>query len=170
MSSAVIVYAHPCYDSYIAAVRGAAVNGLTRAGHEITVLDLHRDGVDPAGPIPDEHLDALMSADVLVVVYPTWWGGQPAILTGWLGLLVNLPARAVPRAHRLVAVTSHGSSRLANALGGRPGYHVLRRFAVLACAPKAKRDFIAFYKIDTTDAAARAAFLDRVTERLSSAR
>ena len=167
---AVVVYAHPCYDSFAAAMRVAAVAGLVRAGHEVTVLDLHRDGIDIAGPIPDDHLDALATADVFVLVYPTWWGGQPAILTGWMGLLVDLPGRVLPRARRAVAVTSHGSSQLSNALGGRPGYHVLRRFTTMTCAPRVKRDFVAFYGIDTVGAAARTAFLDRVTERLSATR
>lgn len=167
---AVVVYAHPCYDSFVAAMRVAAVAGLVRAGHDVTVLDLHRDGIDITGPIPEAHLAALGEADVFVVVYPTWWGGQPAILTAWLGLIVDLPGRVLPRARRVVAVTSHGSSKLSNALGGRPGYHVLRRFTAITCAPGAKRDFVGFYEIDTADAAARTAFLDRVTERLSAAR
>ncbi len=169
-SRAVVVYAHPCYDSFAASMRVAAVAGLVRAGHDVTVLDLHRDGLDVVGPLPDDHLDALAEADVFVLVYPTWWGGQPAILTAWMGLVVDLPGRALPHARRVVAVTSHGSSKLSNALGGRPGYHVLRQFTRTVCAPRAKRDFIGFYEIDTAGAAARTAFLDRVTERLSATR
>jgi putative NADPH-quinone reductase len=170
VSQAVVVYAHPCYDSFAASMRVAAVAGLVRAGHEVTVLDLHRDGLDITGPIPEDHLDALAGAEVFVLVYPTWWGGQPAILTAWLGLIVDLPNRGLPRARRVIAVTSHGSSKLSNALGGRPGYHVLRQFTAIACAPRATRNFIGFYEIDTADAAARTAFLDRVTERLSATR
>jgi NAD(P)H dehydrogenase (quinone) len=170
VSSAAVVYAHPCYDSYAAAMRMTAVAGLTRAGHDVTILDLHRDGFEVAGPVPEAHLEALMDCELLVIVYPTWWGGQPAILTAWLGLLVELPRRGAPRARRLIAVTSHGSPKRSNILAGRPGYHVLRQFAKIACAPKVKRDFLAFYSIDTAGEPARTAFLDRVANQLAAVR
>ncbi len=169
-SRAVVVYAHPCHDSFVAAMRTATVDGLTRAGHEVTVLDLHRDGLDVRGPLPESHLDALAAADLLVIVYPTWWGGQPAILTGWLGLVADVSPPAAPRTRRVVAVTCHGSSKWMNRLAGRPGVHVLRRFAALACGPGARRDFLGLYRMDTAGAGARTAFLDRLTERLSAAR
>ena len=42
-----LVSAHPLADSYIAAVRGAAVRGLQAAGHVVDVADLDAEGFDP---------------------------------------------------------------------------------------------------------------------------
>ncbi len=35
-----LVYCHPCAESYAAAVRDAAMQGLAEAGHEVRLLDL----------------------------------------------------------------------------------------------------------------------------------
>jgi putative NADPH-quinone reductase len=35
-----LVYCHPVPESYCAAVRDAAIRGLTAAGHEVDLLDL----------------------------------------------------------------------------------------------------------------------------------
>jgi putative NADPH-quinone reductase len=100
-----VVHAHPDPDSFSAALRARAEAGLTRAGHQVTVLDLYRLGYNPTlsaeelrsyeslgGPTgathPDpmvaDHLELLGQAQALVFVYPTWWQGLPAMLKGWL--------------------------------------------------------------------------------------
>ena len=68
-----------------------------------------------------------------MLVYPTWWSGQPAMLKGWIdrvwvaGVAWDLPPGAnVLRARlrnvrRIVVVTTHGSSKLVNALEGEAG-------------------------------------------------
>ena len=164
-----VVYAHPCHDSFTAAIRSRVVDGATSAGHTVSVIDLHRGGVDPFAAPLAEHLEVMRRAEIVVLVYPTWWGGQPAVLTGWLDRLAKEPDRALAGARRVVAVTTHGSSKLANRLGGRPGYHVLRAF-IRATTLQAKHTWIAFYKIDTADAASRSAFLDLVRQRASALR
>ena len=93
-----LVMAHPCHDSYTR-LRGAAVRGLSRAGHTIDTLDLYAVGfqaqmtrearrarVGAADPRPDDRRPQRGSccAGAIVFVYPTWWSGLPAVLKGWL--------------------------------------------------------------------------------------
>lgn len=62
--------------------------------HEVTVRDLYRDlfhpvltvqDLTPAGPTPDvtREQDLIRWAEMIVVVYPVWWTGMPAVLKGY---------------------------------------------------------------------------------------
>ena len=44
---ALVVYCHPVEASYCASLRDAAVRGLERAGHDVSVVDLTKDGFNP---------------------------------------------------------------------------------------------------------------------------
>ena len=95
-----VVFAHPLPDSFGAAVHRTTLDTLRKAGHEVRDIDLYAIGFNPVLS-PEErqnyithtqanidglqdHVDALRWADTLILVYPTWWYGPPAILKGWL--------------------------------------------------------------------------------------
>ena len=96
----VVIVSHPSERSFTKAVCAAAVRGLERAGHEVTTLDLHAMGFQPAmtaderhayhgdepivDPLVAQSAHAVKEAEALVFVYPTWWSGLPAMLKGWL--------------------------------------------------------------------------------------
>ena len=108
------------------------------------------------------------------MVYPTWWGSQPAILKGWFdriwveGVAYTLPEgedRIKPllrNVRRLVVVTTHGSPKWVNALQGEPGKRVVLRGLRSLCHPRARSRWIALYGIDRSDEEQRNRFLDRV--------
>src|SRR5258708_11632352 len=94
-----VIYCHPRPDSFSAALRDAAVAGLTAAEHLVELRDLYAEGFDlvlsahQRGTYFDEaesirglenHVAVLRQAEGLVLVYPTWWFGMPAMLKGWL--------------------------------------------------------------------------------------
>lgn len=109
-----IVYAHPEPTSFCGAMKDAAVEALTEAGHDVVVSDLHAMGFDPAagrhdfvaaadasrfhyqteqlhaaktgGFAPDlaREQERFHKADLVVFIFPLWWGGAPAILKGWI--------------------------------------------------------------------------------------
>lgn len=109
-----IVYAHPEPTSFNGALRDRAVDALTKAGHEVAVSDLYAEDFDPrAGrhdfetvadsvrfdyqaeqvvaseqdafsPVLEREQDRLLWCDLLILQYPMWWGGMPAILKGWV--------------------------------------------------------------------------------------
>jgi len=111
---ALIVYAHPEPTSFNGALKDRAVACLERECHEVQVTDLYAENFDPragrhdfaevcdaerfdyqveqahateaASFAPDlarEH-ERLFWCDLLVVQYPMWWFGTPAILKGWV--------------------------------------------------------------------------------------
>ena len=121
----------------------------------------------------------LLWCDTLVLVYPTWWSGQPAMLKGWMervwvqGVAWDLPEgadRLSPRlqnVRRLVAVTTHGSSKLVNAIEGEAGKRTMTRGLRLMCHRFARTSWIAMYGVDTSTERDRARFLTTVDRKLT---
>jgi NAD(P)H dehydrogenase (quinone) len=193
MTRALVVYCHPLHDSFIAAARDRVVAGLTAAGAEIRLTDLYADGFDPVFGATERanHLEPgtdpaiasyaadLQWCDTLVLVYPTWWSGQPAMLKGWMDRVwVNEVAWTLPdganrlrpglrNVRRLVAVTTHGSSKFINAIEGETGKRTLSRSLRSMCHPLARTTWLAIYGLDRAGDDQRRAFLDRIEQRLT---
>jgi NAD(P)H dehydrogenase (quinone) len=193
-----VVFCHPTHDSFIGSALQRVLAGLERAGHEVRVTDLYAEGFRPE---LDEHdrkvhlvdhrqqpelrpdiagyVENLRWCDTLIMVYPTWWAGQPAMLKGWfdrvwvMGVAWDLPEgtnRIRPllrNIHSLVAVTSHGSSKWVNAIEGETGKRTMTRALRFACNVRCRTHWIAFYTIDRASQSARVAFLDRVERRMA---
>ena len=94
-----VVWAHPLADSYSAALKDRAVSALQSSGHDIDLLDLYAEEFDPALSAQERidyhdlelnvanvrpYVEQLRAAEGLLLVFPTWSFGFPAILTGWL--------------------------------------------------------------------------------------
>lgn len=183
-----VIACHPNPASLVAAARERAVAGARAGGHEVRVRDLYAEGFDPVmsaderrqhaepgiGRALQSYADDLIWADGLVFVYPTWWGAQPAMLKGWIdrifvaGVAWELPAgKAVLRPlltniRRIVVVTTHGSSKLVNAMQGEPGKRIMTRSVRAMCSKRTRTTWCALYGVDRADAARRDAYLDRV--------
>ena len=126
-----------------------------------------------------EYAANLQWCEALVLVYPTWWSGQPAMLKGWIdrvwvnGVAWTLPEganRLQPGLHnirRLVAVTTHGSPKWINMVEGEGGKRTVTRSLRTMCHPRARTTWLAMYGIDTATDAQRTGFLDRVERRLT---
>lgn len=111
--NALIVYAHPEPTSFNAALKDAAVEAIRAAGHQAEVSDLYAEGFNPVAGRHDfttvadakrfhyqgeqmlasqqqgfsteirrEH-ERVNRADVIILQFPLWWGGPPAIVKGW---------------------------------------------------------------------------------------
>lgn len=108
-----ILLAHPSPTSFNAALSRAAADEARALGHDVQISDLHAEGFsavagpdDFRSPIDADHLhyqseqraaalgngfaadiareqDRLRWADCLMLQFPIWWGGPPAILKGW---------------------------------------------------------------------------------------
>jgi putative NADPH-quinone reductase len=124
------------------------------------------------------YCDNLRWCNALVFIYPTWWSGQPAMLTGWLdrvlvrGVAWELPEGAsritgqLTNVNRLVAITSHGSSKWINLVEGETGRRVIGRSLRVLCHRFARTTWLAMYDIDRSSQGEREAFLDRVEQRM----
>lgn len=183
-----VVRAHPIRQSLVHAAGDRCVDALRRAGHKVTDIDLYADGFDPRvsrdewrnrqeGISPElaAYGDALRAATDLVLVYPTWFGSQPAMLKGWLdrvwveGVAYHLvpgqkAVKGTLRHIRSISiVTTHGSSKMMNAVQGEAGKHHAQRSLRLLCSWWCRVRWVAFYGNDTATAIDRATFLQRVS-------
>lgn len=189
---ALVVACHPHDDSFQAAALDRVLAGLAAGGAEVRVHHLahegfraelsieerqaHRVPLQPGDrPDLDAHIAALRWCDTLVLVYPTWWSGQPAALTGWFDrVLCNGVAwelgpgstRLRPlltNVRRLVAVTTHGSSKLINSVQGEPGKRVLSRSVrAMLGGVRTRFTWLAMYGVDRSSREERQAYLARV--------
>jgi NAD(P)H dehydrogenase (quinone) len=189
-----VVHAHPLDTSFNRRVLERVTDGLAVAGHEVDVVDLYRDGFDPvitedelvadfdpatAEPLVASYVARLLRCDVLVFVHPTWWGGPPAIVKGWLDRVVR-PGAAYDRVpgtdrirgrlrniRRLVMVTTHGSSKIVNTIQGEPGRHAVLRDLRLLCRRRCRTTWLPFYGSDLAERSEHAVFLERVHDAMA---
>jgi putative NADPH-quinone reductase len=184
-----VVYGHPVPGSFSAAVLDRLVVALEAESHQVDLIDLYADHFDPvlaeaqrqavfdpdtADPVVADHVRRLLAAQGLVLVYPTWWGGLPAMVKGWLDRVLVLGAAydLVPgrnrvtgrlrNIRRLAAVTSHGSSKLVNVVQGEPGKLLVTRQLRALCHWRCRTTWLAHYEDDRAGDEERRAFLDRV--------
>lgn len=191
-----VVYSHPVAGSFAAACRDRALAALAAGRHEVRHTDLYADEFDPAmtlaeraahaepGVAPElqRYADDLAWAEALVLVYPTWWGGQPAMLKGWIdrvwvaGVAWELPEGTsvlrplLTNVRRLVVVTTHGSPKYVNVLQGEGGKRTAFRSIRLMCSKRTRTTWCALYGLDRADAANREQFLERVERTLRKLR
>lgn len=109
-----IVHAHPEPKSFNGALTTAAAGSLREAGHEVLISDLYQSGFNPvsgrhnftsvkdpfffkqqqeelfassdggfAADVAAE-MERLFWCDALILQFPLWWFGMPAILKGWV--------------------------------------------------------------------------------------
>lgn len=189
-----VVYCHPCAESFTAAIRDAVCDALRAEGHAVDLLDLYAEGFEPAMP-PDErrgyhversnlapvraYAERLARADALVFVYPTWWFGLPAMLKGWLDRVLvpgfafvlrpgELPRPGLVHIRHLGVFTSCGATRMTSWLVGFPGRRTLLRGLRANCHPRVRVAYRAIYGIDAADEAARKAYLASIPRAVSN--
>lgn len=196
-----VLFAHPSPGSFVGHLRDVVLEGLTSNGHDVRHHDLVAEGFDPVftaderlthtgdpveklvrHPELREHVEALQWCEALVLVYPTWWSGQPAVLKGWFdrvlmcGVAWQLPdgaARIEPlltNVRRLVIVTTHGSPKWVNALQGEPGKRTALRSVRLMFGLRCRTSWVAAYGLDRAGAERRLRFERRVRRAVSRLR
>ncbi len=95
MKKILVVLGHPRKDSLCGALAAAYVEAARGAGaevRELTLAELSFDTVLHAGYTAEQPLEPCLAAaqqdilwaEHLVFVYPTWWGGLPALLKGFI--------------------------------------------------------------------------------------
>ena len=189
-----IVYAHPSPSSFVGALYRRVVEIANERNHQVDELDLYAEKFDPvmSRRAYDCYLDMsanreevapyierLLAAEALVLVYPVWHDGLPAILKGFIdrvflpGVVFEIDEKGVfyPRLQnirRLVAVATYGASRNRTAhVGDLPRRFFMRNLGTLV-APDAPLQYIADYGMDGATQAQRARFLARVVRAFNA--
>lgn len=190
------LYCHPLEESFHAAIRDAGIAALRANGHEVDLCDLYAEGFQPvltAEMRRDYHdlslnrkgiegyIDRLYHAEALVVQFPTWCFGFPAMLKGFFdrifgpGITFDLSVPGKPRPmlqhiRHVVGIATYGRDRLRAFLVGNPPRKMITRYLRWFVAPGARIRYCALYHMNVATEAQRKAFLARVTTELSSLR
>ena len=186
-----VLYAHPLADSFAAALHRAVVEALTQAGHEVDDCDLYATGFDPVmkpaerrahnTPNPDfsaieTHVERLRAADAVVLCFPVWWYGMPAILKGYFdrvwvnGVAFHLHTggKIEPGLHRLrklgLVVTYGSPWWLIKLVLRDPVRGVIHTGIRGLCTRHVKTRFFALYGIESKKSVDTARFLEKVRQ------
>jgi NAD(P)H dehydrogenase (quinone) len=184
-----VLYAHPLDDSFAGALHRAVIGALSEAGHEVDDCDLYATGFDPVMTArerrahntsnPDlsavEHyVERLRAADAVVLCFPVWWYGMPAILKGYFdrvwvnGVAFHLRAegKIEPGLHRirkLWVVTTYGVPWWLIKLVLRDPVRAVIHTGIRGlCTRHVKTRFFALYGIESKTSADTTRFLEKV--------
>lgn len=189
MTRCLLVFAHPLGDSLNARLAATVEAEARRQGWQVTRRGLYAGGFDPrltaeerAGyyatlpaTLAGEKAE-LATAEVLILVFPTWWFGFPAILKGWFDR-VWTPGTAFDHApglgpmlprldglRQVLAVTTLGAPRWIDWLVLRqPLKRILRLAIVRPCAPQARVTWRALHSAEAVDPPRLVRFEARLT-------
>lgn len=144
-----MVYAHPEPTSFNGALRDRAAEVLAAAGHEFIVTDLYAENFEPrAGrhdflgeadharfdyQVEQKHAtetasfspeiardqERLFWCDLLILQFPLWWFGPPAILKGWMDRTLAF-GRVYDLGHRYATGMLKGRTGMVSVTTGGP--------------------------------------------------
>ena len=183
-----IVFAHPLETSFVSALHARVVEILRAGGHIVDDLDLYAEKFDPVmsreGLLRyvdmnantrevEGYVQRLLAAEALVLVFPVWFDGLPAIMQGYFqrvflpGVSVRIDEAGLfhpnlRNVKRMAAVCAYGESRRDVAAKSDPPLRFVRDNVGALIDPKGRFEYLALYDMNFTRAPRRAAFMKRV--------
>lgn len=182
------LYCHPLDDSFHAAIMREAVAALRAKGHDVDLCDLYAEGFDPVLTAErrrsyhdvaknrdglEGYVARLHAAEALVLQFPTWCFGLPAMLKGWCDRLlmpgvafdISDPADVKPmltNIRHVVGVSTYGRPRWVAMYVGDPPRKVVTRYLPRLMKKRAKVEYHALYHMNVATPQQRAGFIERV--------
>lgn len=186
------LYAHPLPESFHAAIRDAAREGLAQAGHAVDLCDLYAEGFNPVlsaeerrgyhtepdnqRPVAD-YVRRVQQAEALVLSFPTWSYGLPAMLKGFFDrvfipgvsfTLTDGVARPnLTHIRKIAGISTYGRPRWNAILVGDPPRKAVTRYLRVLTAWQARAEYLALYDMNRAAAPARERFLAQVRSRMA---
>ncbi len=169
-----VVFSHPVETSYNAALHKQVVESLRQAGHEVDDCDLYAEEFNPVlsraerlayhdlsvnqAPV-QRYVDRLQRAEALVLCFPTWCFGLPAMLKGFFDRVfmpgvafdISDPAHVKPsltNLRRISAVVTYGRPRWVAWAMGDPPRKIVTRYLKKLSGGKARIDYHAYYHMN----------------------
>jgi putative NADPH-quinone reductase len=190
-----LVTAHPLPSSLCHSLSKTALDALKAVGHDVTVEDLYAQAFPPALSAAERagyyeasydesavqtQAQRLRDAEGLVLCFPTWWFGFPAILKGWFDR-VWAPGVAydhasdlgaikprLPQLKRVLVITSLGSAWWVDLFIMRKPIRRILKTAILGtCAPQAQFDMLSIYSSEKCAAEKVTVFQKKIKQRLA---
>jgi putative NADPH-quinone reductase len=183
-----ILYANPVDSSFGATLHGTALAALHSRGHELDDCDLYAESFDPVLSREERiayhntkanrarvqpYVDRLIAAEGLILVYPVWNEGFPAILKGFIdrvflpGVSFTETPEGDPRPNlnnlrKIGAVCTYGADRVVSFLLGDPPRRVVKRLLRALPSHRVSCEYLALYDMNHTSAVRREDFLRKV--------
>ena len=188
-----VVFAHPVETSYNAALHRTIVERLTAKGHEVDDCDLYAEDFDPRLTRAERlayhdteaniesvrfYVERLRRANALVLSFPVWNYGYPAILKGFFDRvflpgvsfeLVDGKARPfLTHIRRISAVTTYGGSRFRAILMADPPRKLVNRLMRATARPTTPISYLAHYSMNVSTDRSREAFMRKVAAHMDA--
>jgi putative NADPH-quinone reductase len=183
-----VLYAHPVETSFVSALHDEVVATLRARGHDVDDCDLNIESFNPVMSRQDRidyhdievnrtrvapYVERLLAADALVLVFPVWNYGFPAILKGFVdkvflpGVSFDLRENGdytpkLRHVKRLAAVCTYGGTRFRTILMGDPPRRVVKRSLRSLIALGGPCAYLAHYDMNHTKPERRRRFLAEV--------
>ena len=174
-----VVVGHPLSDSLCCKLSEFVTDILAARGHDVTVKNLYDENFNPQlTPIErksyysdiyncsdvEKDVNQLLNADGIVLLFPTWWFGFPAILKGWAdrvwgpGIAYDhaddfgpIKPRLIKLRHMLVVTTLGAPWWVDFFIMRRPVKKIIRYALLGACARNSKLTYFSLYKCEKLD-------------------
>jgi putative NADPH-quinone reductase len=192
MMRVLVLFAHPCEESFSASLHKVVVETLTAKGWEVDDCDLYAEGFQPIlsaeerrgyhdtatnrAPVAS-YVERVEKADALVMVYPVWNYGYPAILKGFFDrvflpgvsfkMVDGVVTPSLNNLRRVAAITTYGGTWWRSTLAGNPPRMLITRMMRGLARPERLR-FLALYDMNRVTDAGRAAFLAKVKREMEA--
>jgi NAD(P)H dehydrogenase (quinone) len=191
-----VVFCHPARESFCGAIFERVRQKLASQGHRLIVRDLYAENFEPALSVEEfaryyqepenaeavcDYVDDLSAAEAIVLIYPTWWYGMPAMVKGYLdrvwlpGVAFGLDGKGGVTTHALrhirslMVVTTYGSPwAWIKLYMGDPGRKTVERGLRRLFSPSCRTAWLAMYGMDASTPKQRAAFLSKVDRALAA--
>ena len=186
------IYCHPLPESFHAAIRKEVLRALNDAGHQVDLLDLYAEKFDPvlseegrrhyhdvsrnrAGL--ESYIARLTSAEALILQFPTWCFGLPAMLKGFFDRMImpggafdlTDPAHVKPTLRnikRIIGIVTYGRPRYMALWMSDPPRKIVKRYMRWFTGGKARADYYGLYHLNVATDAQRLAFMDKVVRAM----
>jgi putative NADPH-quinone reductase len=183
-----VVYCHPVETSFASALHQEVLAKLRAAGHTVDDCDLYAEDFNPVmsreerlryHEVPHNqqalasYIARLRAADAIVLCFPTWCFGLPAMLKGFFDRLlmpgvafdISDPASVKPmltHIRRISAVVTYGRPRWMAWYMGDPPRRIVTRYLRRLTGNRARADFHACYHMNVATPSRLARFKARV--------
>jgi len=187
------LYCHPLPESFHRAIRNEALAGLAQAGHSVDLLDLYEERFDPVMSVEgrrcyhdvtrnrdgiESYAERLLGADSLIVQFPIWCFGPPAMLKGFFdrllipGIAFDLSDRhrvrpILANIRKITGIVTYGRPRLTAWLMGDPPRKIVTRYLPWFVARGAPVEYLALYNLNVVDERQRRRFIQQVRSSMS---
>ncbi|RQW64676.1 NAD(P)H-dependent oxidoreductase [Vibrio viridaestus] len=194
MKKCLVVIAHPLRNSLCQYIAEHTIEHLVGKGYTVSVKDLYQQGFNPTLNSTEresyyrdefdssdilEDINELKQTEFLVLIFPTWWFGFPAILKGWFDR-VWAPTHAYNHASDLgaiqpcldnlkqvYAITTLGSPWWVDVFVlWKPVYRTLKIALLGACTKKCRFQMLSLYKSENAPPDRVEKFLRKIRSKI----